>query len=110
MEKLMLFDTHLHLIYPDRLTYPWLDNAPLLNKPSLYPNYEKLAGRLGITGCFHMEVDVTEQQIKEETNLINELTNLYIINSINSINSLNNSRHLYDSRGCCERQRPKQYM
>lgn len=73
MEKLMLFDTHLHLIYPDRLTYPWLDNAPLLNKPSLYPNYEKLAGRLGITGCFHMEVDVTEQQIKEETNLINEL-------------------------------------
>ena len=69
----MLFDTHLHLIYPDRLNYPWLQNVPLLNKPSLYPSYAKVAHRLGITGCFHMEVDVEERQIKDETNLVSEL-------------------------------------
>ena len=69
----MLFDTHLHLIYPDRLTYPWLEKVPSLNMPSLYSNYAKLAGRLGITGCFHMEVDVAEKQIKDETNLVAEL-------------------------------------
>ncbi|MDG2474455.1 MAG: amidohydrolase family protein [Paracoccaceae bacterium] len=69
----MLFDTHLHLIYLDKLSYPWLENVPLLNKPSVYSDYAKVAHRLGITGCFHMEVDVAEHQIKEETRLISEL-------------------------------------
>ena len=71
----MLFDTHLHLIYPERLNYPWLENVPTLNKPSLYPDYDRIARRLGITGCFHMEVDVAEDQIREETNLVIELAN-----------------------------------
>ena len=35
----MLFDTHLHLIYPDILRYPWLDKVDLLNKPSRYEDY-----------------------------------------------------------------------
>ena len=69
----MLFDTHLHLIYPDRLTYPWLENVKVLNKPSKYENYRKLASRLGISNCLHMEVDVAENQIKDETALIEEL-------------------------------------
>ena len=69
----MLFDTHLHLIYPNKLNYPWLENVTLLNKPSEYDTYEKVAGRLGISGCLHMEVDVVEHQIQEETLLISEL-------------------------------------
>ena len=69
----MLFDTHLHLIYPDRLRYPWLDDFVILNKPSTFDAYKKRASRLGITACLHMEVDVADQQIKEETNLVSEL-------------------------------------
>ena len=44
----MLFDTHLHLIYPDILRYPWLDKVDLLNKPSRYEDYHTKASRLGI--------------------------------------------------------------
>ena len=67
----MLFDTHLHLIYPDILRYHWLDNVDLLNKPSRYEEYHTKANRLGINACFHMEVDVQENQIKEEKKLKN---------------------------------------
>ena len=69
----MLFDTHLHLIYPDILRYHWLDNVDLLNKPSRYEEYHTKANRLGINACFHMEVDVQENQIKEETKMIHNL-------------------------------------
>ena len=50
----MLFDTHLHLIYPDILRYPWLDKVDLLNKPSRYEDYHTKASRLGISACLHM--------------------------------------------------------
>lgn len=69
----MLFDTHLHLIYPDRLKYPWLENVDTLNKPSRYDNYKKKAARLGIKTCLHMEVDVEESFIGKETTLVADL-------------------------------------
>ena len=69
----MLFDTHLHLIYPDILKYPWLDKVDSLNKPSHYEDYHIKASRLGISACLHMEVDVEENQIKEETRMIHNL-------------------------------------
>ena len=69
----MLFDTHLHLIYPEKLSYPWLKNVKLLDKPSRLEDYTRRASRLGITACLHMEVDVAEDQIRAETVLISEL-------------------------------------
>ena len=69
----MLYDTHLHLIYPDKLRYPWLDSFEVLNKPSTFDTYLTRAHRVGITGCLHMEVDVAEDQIKEETALVADL-------------------------------------
>ncbi|MCT8161305.1 amidohydrolase family protein [Pseudoruegeria sp. SHC-113] len=69
----MLFDTHLHLIYPERLSYPWLADVPALDAPSRFDSYTVLAGRLGIAGCLHMEVDVAESQIAAETDLVEEL-------------------------------------
>ena len=69
----MLFDTHLHLIYPDRLSYPWLEAVPALNAPSTFALYSQKAKRIGISGCLHMEVDVDPLQIHQETALITEL-------------------------------------
>ena len=69
----MFFDTHLHLIYPDRLRYPWLVDFPALNKPSTFDSYQRKARRLGITDCLHMEVDVAAKQITLETEMIAEL-------------------------------------
>ena len=71
----MLFDTHLHLIYPNKIGYPWLSEVPTLNKPYKYEEYEIIANRLGIDACFHMEVDVSEGDIKNETAMLESLSN-----------------------------------
>lgn len=69
----MLFDTHLHLIYPDRLHYPWLKRVTALNQPSTFDSYLTKARRLGIEGCLHMEVDIDPGQIREETAMVQEM-------------------------------------
>ena len=70
----MLFDTHLHLIYPNKIAYPWLSEVPALNSAHSYEDYEIQANRLGIEACFHMEVDVLENDIKNETVLLEDLS------------------------------------
>jgi predicted TIM-barrel fold metal-dependent hydrolase len=70
----MLFDTHVHLIYPNKLSYPWLSEVPALNKPYNYEEYEIIANQLGIDDCFHMEVDVAEGDIKNETAMLESLS------------------------------------
>ena len=69
----MLFDTHLHLIYLDRLNYPWLDDFEVLKHDNLFTTYSRDAARLGISGCLHMEVDVADDLIELETTLIAEM-------------------------------------
>lgn len=69
----MLFDTHLHLIDFDRLSYPWLADVPALNKPSTFEAYSQKAKRLGISGCLHMEVDVPPGEIARETEMVRDL-------------------------------------
>ena len=53
-----IIDTHLHLIYPDRVSYPWLAGAPAINKPWHIESYFAEAEPLGIEAALHMEVDV----------------------------------------------------
>ena len=69
----MIFDTHLHLIYLDKLSYPWLDDFAALRKDSTYDNYATVAQRVGISGVLHMEVDVAENDIEAETAMVSEL-------------------------------------
>jgi len=65
-----IIDTHLHLIYPDRLSYPWLGNAPAINKPWSVEAYWAEAKPLGIEAALHMEVDVAEADILAETEFV----------------------------------------
>ncbi|MDV3253442.1 amidohydrolase [Devosia sp. BK] len=65
-----IIDTHLHLIYPDRLTYPWLSGAPAINKPWSAETYWAEAKPLGVEQALHMEVDVTESDIEKETGFV----------------------------------------
>jgi hypothetical protein len=43
----MIIDTHLHLIYRDRLTYPWLKDVPALDADFTWETYAREARRLG---------------------------------------------------------------
>jgi len=72
-EKKMIFDTHLHLIYLNKLNYPWLSDVAALRRDSTYNDYELVARRIGISGALHMEVDVAEAEIEAETAMVAEL-------------------------------------
>jgi predicted TIM-barrel fold metal-dependent hydrolase len=65
-----ILDTHLHLIYLDKLTYAWLSNVPALNRQWDGPTYWAEAETLGIESALHMEVDVPPQQIDDENALV----------------------------------------
>ncbi len=69
-ETTLIFDTHLHLIYLDKLSYPWLDDFAALRRDATYDSYDVVARRVGISGVLHMEVDVAEQDIGAETDMI----------------------------------------
>ena len=62
-----IVDTHLHLIYRDRLSYPWLADVPPLNRDFSYETYAVEARRCGVTDALHMEVDVARDDIEAET-------------------------------------------
>lgn len=60
-------DTHLHLIYKDKFSYPWLVRQPAIDKQWTAEAYFAEADKLGIEGALHMEVDVAESDIEAET-------------------------------------------
>ena len=65
-----ILDTHLHLIYPDRFSYPWLVNEPAINKDWSIEDYFAEAISLGIESALHMEVDVAEKDMLAETEYV----------------------------------------
>ena len=68
-----IIDTHLHLIYRDRLRYPWLAGVAPLNRDFPYETYAVEARRCGITDAIHMEVDVAPDDIEAETRNVEDL-------------------------------------
>ncbi|MEP7239611.1 MAG: amidohydrolase [Devosia sp.] len=65
-----IVDTHLHLIYLDRFSYPWLAGVPPLNRQWDFAHYWQEAEGLGIEAALHMEVDVASQEIEDETRFV----------------------------------------
>lgn len=65
-----IIDTHLHLVYPDRFSYPWLAGAPAINRPWPAETYWAEARPLGIEAAIHMEVDVAPGDIDAETGFV----------------------------------------
>jgi predicted TIM-barrel fold metal-dependent hydrolase len=65
-----IVDTHLHLIYLDKFSYPWLDGNALLKRQWDAPSYWAEAAPLGIEAALHMEVDVAEPEIEDETRFV----------------------------------------
>lgn len=65
-----IIDTHLHLIYPDRFSYPWISEGHPLNRPWTIESYLNEARPLGIEATLHMEVDVAEADIEDETRYV----------------------------------------
>ena len=69
----MIIDTHLHVVDPWTLDYPWLATVPAPNQAWPYAAYELEARRAGIARTLHMEVDVAPERIEDETGYIETL-------------------------------------
>ena len=69
----VLIDTHLHLIYRQRLSYPWLADVEPLNRDFPLEAYQKEARRCGVSAALHMEVDVAPDVIEAETQHVKAL-------------------------------------
>lgn len=65
-----IVDTHLHLVYPERFAYPWLDAVPALKRRFPAEDYFAEAEALGIEAALHMEVDVAEADREAETRFV----------------------------------------
>lgn len=68
-----IIDTHLHLVYPERLDYPWLDGVPALKRRWPLEDYFAQARPAGIDAMIHMEVDAAETAMQEETDFVTGL-------------------------------------
>jgi predicted TIM-barrel fold metal-dependent hydrolase len=67
-------DTHQHLIYPERFTYDWAEDAPALaGRAFTLEDYHMASEGCGITGSLFMEVDVRPEQAAAESAFICKL-------------------------------------
>jgi predicted TIM-barrel fold metal-dependent hydrolase len=71
-----MIDTHLHLVYRQRLSYSWLAQSPALDRDFPYETYAAEARRCGVTDVLHMEVDVAPADIVAETGNVETLSSL----------------------------------
>jgi predicted TIM-barrel fold metal-dependent hydrolase len=67
-----IIDTHLHLIYPEKFSYPWLAGKAI-DRPWPVEDYWAEAVPLGIEAALHMEVDVAETDMMAETSFVSTL-------------------------------------
>ncbi|MEJ0004692.1 MAG: amidohydrolase family protein [Pararobbsia sp.] len=68
-----ILDTHLHLLYPDSLSYGWTRDHEALSGPAPVEVFEALDSRGHIAAALMMEADVDEPQIEREIDVIGEV-------------------------------------
>ncbi len=67
-----IIDTHLHLIYPQQLRYPWIVGSAL-ERAFVLEDYTRLARDYDINSALYMEVDVAPDDIAAEIALLQKL-------------------------------------
>ncbi|WP_226781460.1 amidohydrolase family protein [Oceaniglobus trochenteri] len=69
----LITDTHLHIVNRAKIDYPWLGDAPALNRDWTQDDYATEARKVGIGRALFMEVDVAGDRIGDEIDHINDL-------------------------------------
>jgi len=62
-----IVDSHQHLWNPDLFRYSWLDSLPSLNRSFRMPDYLAAAKDLNVVNSVHLEADVDEPYMLDET-------------------------------------------
>ena len=73
MPPFPIIDTHVHLWDTNLLTYPWLSDIPLLNKPYLLADFDAACGSVEVEKFVFVQADVVPAQSLAETNWVTQL-------------------------------------
>ena len=68
-----IIDTHLHLSAPSRISYPWINSAPALNRPFTIDDYREACGDVEVEAMVFMEVDPDVDDRQEEIDFVCEV-------------------------------------
>ena len=69
-----LIDTHLHLVYPNKLNYSWIKDVPALaNADFTIENYQSLVKHSGVAKAIFMETATDDDSWQDETRFVLEL-------------------------------------
>ncbi len=66
MPDFSVVDTHLHIWDPQKLSYPWLADIPLLNRPYLIEDYREATAGLSVERMVFLQCEVAFEQCVEE--------------------------------------------
>ncbi len=73
MPSFPLVDTHLHIWNLDRLRYPWLAGAPMLNKNHLIEDYRRACGPVQVAKMVFLQCECDFAQFQEEADWVTEV-------------------------------------
>ncbi|MGB1261124.1 MAG: amidohydrolase, partial [Akkermansiaceae bacterium] len=68
-----ILDTHAHMLYLDKFSYPWCEQVSELNKEFVLDDYMKLTDSKGVGGSIFMEADVAEADMTGEAKFFSQL-------------------------------------
>ena len=67
---MQIVDTHQHLWDPDLFRYSWLKSVPSLDRPFRFPDYLEATQGLNVIKSVHLEADVDEPFMLDETRYV----------------------------------------
>ena len=73
MPSFPIVDTHLHLWDPGNLSYTWIEEVPLLNKPYLLSHYQTACGPVDVDKMVFLQCECDSSQFVEEARWVASL-------------------------------------
>ena len=68
-----IVDTHLHLWDPGNISYPWIADIAILNRPYLLPDYVRTCGPHEVERMVFLQCEADYSQYKEEADWVSAL-------------------------------------
>lgn len=73
MQSLPIIDTHLHIWDIDRLDYPWLPDAPALNRTFTIADYRNATKNFNIEKMVFLQCEADFSQYRQEVDFVSEV-------------------------------------
>ncbi len=73
MPNFPIVDTHLHIWNLDRLSYPWLETVPMLNRDYLIDEYRQACGTVEVSKMVFLQAECDQSQFQQEADWVTEV-------------------------------------